>query len=243
LSKVLRWDKRAKGGLKLATDVPELGLSAGDRLEPSDSCPDVGAVSGLAPPFTLTFWRDSEESISRHRNPLFRASYGLAAETSMTVDTLHALYLGVMHVWCREAVWQLLTSGVYGASATSGADLVVCCLAMRTSLFNWYKARRAKFPSEGLTEVTDWIPSMVGKHGKPKLKTKAAETWSVLLFLVDELEKLRGLSGPHWQRLVMAGRRLESLVLRWRACSWTLPPHVIEDGLCRRGPNSGVDAL
>jgi hypothetical protein len=230
LAGLLRWDKRIRGGRCLARDVPEFGLLADDRLEPSRGCPDVGAFASLHLPVEVVFWRRTDDSLTRHRNPLFREDLGVSAEVSMTIDTLHALYLGVMLVWCRTVVWALLLSGVYGATGTSDAGLTVCCLAMRASLFAWYRARHALFPTEFLTRVSDWTPSMVGSNTKRKCKTKAAETWSLLLFLLDELRRFTGSAGNDWQRLLKAGVNLEAMVVLWRGSSWKMSPPSIQAG-------------
>ena len=226
----LRYDKRAAGGNGrcLGTDMHQYSLNADDRLEPSPSLPDVGTFELQTPPFEVTMWRRSLESLCRHRNPLWSDSLGLSAERSLTVDTLHALYLGVMNVWCRTAVWKLVMSGVYGSTGASDDGLTSCCLAMRHALFAWYSARRRRFPDEGLTKLNDLTPAMVGSRTSPKCKTKAAETWCFLLFLVDELNKFGPRLGEHWQRLVAAGRNLEEMVLVWRTGSWTLSAAAIE---------------
>jgi hypothetical protein len=154
----------------------------------------------------------------------------------MTIDTLHALYLGVMLVWCRTVVWALLSSGVYGATGSSSGGLTICCLAMRSSLFAWYKDRHRRFPSEVLTQVSDWTPSMVGTQTHPRCKTKAAETWSVLLWLLDELRRLGGSIGD-WQRLLQAGSCMESLVVRWRGCPWKLSSVAIQEPSNKKKPS------
>jgi hypothetical protein len=220
----------------LARDVPEHGLLADDRLEPSSGCPDVGAFESLSVPVDVVFWRRDDDSITRHRNPIFREHLGITAEVSMTIDTLHALYLGVMLVWCRTVVWALLSSGVYGATGSSSGGLTICCLAMRSSLFAWYKDRHRRFPSEVLTQVSDWTPSMVGTQTHPRCKTKAAETWSVLLWLLDELRRLGGSIGD-WQRLLQAGSCMESLVVRWRGCPWKLSSVAIQEPSNKKKPS------
>ena len=60
----LRHDKRASWprGLALTRDFPELGLVAGDRVEPSATLPDVSMLETVATPVIVTFWRRSAES-------------------------------------------------------------------------------------------------------------------------------------------------------------------------------------
>ena len=227
LATILVWDKKAKGGRCVARDVPALGLKAFDRLEPSQSLPDVGLFEEIATPCNVKFWRRTEDTTSKHRNPLFDASIGVTT-AQITCDTLHCFYLGVMLAWCRIAVWALLSLGVYGSKDVSGAALQNNVLVMRGRLMAWYKARKSEHPSENLTQVNDWTPAMVGSSAKPKCKTKGAETWGLLLFLLEEIRTYsRFITG--WQRLEKSGSCLESLVLLWRGCTWKLSDQQVED--------------
>ena len=70
----------------------------GDRLEPCAAVPyieDFGDVAQF-PPVGVVFWRVVLESMTRHRNPIFDKSIGLTPTMFLTVDTLHAVYLGFM---------------------------------------------------------------------------------------------------------------------------------------------------
>ena len=180
----LRFDRKPRGGSGLALHVPlpELGLVVGDRLEPSDSLHDVGKLRDAEVPLDVVFWRRSEESLCRHRNPLLTADVGLSTDKALTVDTLHALYLGVMLVYCRVTVWVVLHSGVYGHGVGGEAGLVPAVLAIRHALFGFYDRRHAALPEENLTRVSDMVPAMLGTSADPKLKTKGAETWGFLFF-------------------------------------------------------------
>jgi hypothetical protein len=231
IADVLRYDKRPAYGLgrTLGADLLEFGLAVHDRIEPSSDLPDVGLFESTAPPFIAVFWRRGEESLCRHRNPLFSESYGVSAESSLTVDTLHAFYLGVMNTWCRVAVWILLLSGVYGVRATSDDSLTVCCLSLRSALFVWYGIRRRDFPDEVLTQLNDLTPAMLGSQWSPKCKTKGAETWAFLLFLLSEIRKYGTRLGDDFHRIRVAGECLESMVLIWRRCPWKVPSGDIQD--------------
>ena len=104
----LRYDKRSTGsrGRCLTGPAPTLGLLAGDRLEPCFALPNVGALETLAVPTTVTLWRCSEETIARHRNPLFGGIANICPTRKLTIDVLHCLHLGVVKVWCAHAIWQ-----------------------------------------------------------------------------------------------------------------------------------------
>ena len=86
--------------------------------------------------------------------------------------------------------------------------------------------------------MNDWTPNMVGTHAKPKCKTKGAETWSLLLFLVDELTRLQGRVGENSQRLMQAGRCLSDMVFLWRQCPWSVSAAVTEDVRAKLYPPS-----
>eukprot|EP00969_Alexandrium_andersonii_P029448 1285462-Alexandrium_andersonii.AAC.1 len=64
LANNLLYDKRRAGnrGRCLARGFPELGLLEGDRLEPSESLPDIGCFEQATTPIRVTFWRVSQES-------------------------------------------------------------------------------------------------------------------------------------------------------------------------------------
>ena len=77
----LAYDKRSSGnrGRCLVAPLPELGLLAGDRLEPSIIVTDVGdgLNEHIELPLSCVFWWRSSETFVRHRNPLFDRSTGI----------------------------------------------------------------------------------------------------------------------------------------------------------------------
>ena len=92
----LRYDKRKSGsrGRALIRAIPQLGLEAGDRLEPSDALPDVADFDNLAYfPVSATFWSMAKQTWATHRNPLFDARIGINIDI-LAVDILHTLSLG-----------------------------------------------------------------------------------------------------------------------------------------------------
>ena len=93
---VLKYDKRGSGahGRALTQAIPELNLMSGDRLEPCEALRDIGKFESLVVPVTVTFWRTADESLARHRNPLFSAELGTSPSRTLTIDVLHALYPG-----------------------------------------------------------------------------------------------------------------------------------------------------
>ena len=221
----LRYDKSDDGnrGRVLSQSLPTFGLDTGDRLEPSPTLPDVGNLENLALPAVITFWRKSLDTLTRHRNPLFCVATGLSPKRSMTIDTLHALYLGVLNVWAKTAMWFLLMSGCFGHLHYADENLRAAVLVLRNSLMAWFKQRRADHPHENLTEISDLTVKMVGSREAPKLKTKGAETWAISLFLIDQLRSTGHVTGPDHVRLLHAGECLQRMVQIWNAHSWTIP--------------------
>jgi hypothetical protein len=219
----LKYDKRQAGsrGRALTQSIPHLGLEADDRLEPSDTLADVGALEEAAVPIDVVFWRVSNESLARHRNPLFCAVLGMTPRRSLAVDELHALNLGVLNDFARMALWFLISSNIFGNVGAAEENMQVAVLALRHELHRWYKEVKGRYP--GLTEVSDLTVKMLGSSSHQKLKTKGAETWGVVLFLVDMLERHAGMVGETGARYLQAGMALRRMVQCWRACGNIVP--------------------
>ena len=66
-------------------------------------------------------------------------------------------------------------------------------------------------PEENLTRLGDLTIKMLGAMDNPRLKTKAMETYGILLFLVLVLPRYRLRVGPEYEKLLEAGQ----LVLRY----------------------------
>ena len=181
LRAIMRFDKRKDGarGLALTTDFRPLDLRKGDRLEPTASFPDVSAFFSVTMfPVVLLFWRVSRETLARHRNPLFNRLVGVTPKRCLTVDLLHALYLGVIKTYASHLLWQFVLSGCFGPSpGTSEERIDTARLALLHRLINWYKDRHALYPTEYLTRVSDLTRKMMGELDGKRLKVKGAESW------------------------------------------------------------------
>lgn len=193
LKRLLRFDKRRQGsqGLALLSAFAPLGLEAGDRLEPSANLPDVGDFDSLAHfPVELIFWRVSRSSLVAYKCLLWAPALGLTPVNTIALDMLHTFYLGPLLSWCRDAIWCLLMSGKWGASEHTDFERHLVALScVKHELFSFYKAYDAAHPSAKLSRVSSLTPKMLGIGGARRLKTKAAETWGIALFLVDFLPK------------------------------------------------------
>ena len=200
-----------------------LHLLAGDRLEPSEHLEDVGLFEHINEfPKTVMFWRVRLEYSTRHRNPLFSRALGLDPAECLVVDVLHQMYLGVMNVFCHDVLWLLIRSLHFGGVGTADEILELAVMTCRQKLLQWYKARHALYPTEQLTRVSDLTTSMLSDEDGRKVKTKAAETWGVLLFLLDELHTANLHIVPDATDLLAAGRALENTIGLWDSCEWRL---------------------
>lgn len=228
IEQFLRYDKREHGcrgrGLVRDLRINNVELLKDDRLEPSESLMDIGCLDQIVNfPVVVIFWRMSAETLTRHRNPLLDRAIGITPKRTLTVDVLHAFFLGILNIWCRISIWQLISSGSYGDVGNQGENVRMAVLVIRAALLNWYRQYEQDHPGETLTRVADLTPKMLGTQNDPKMKTKGAETWGVALFLIDELRVRAETAGEHGNTLRMAGGSLEKIVRIWKRNDWTMP--------------------
>jgi len=146
LQRLLWYHQRRSGdikGLALTQYFEPLHLRKLDRLEPTEALPDIGLVFSLtACPVSLVFWRPGGETIAKRRNPLFNLATGVTPYRCLTVDLLHALYLGIIKSFSCHCIWFLLLSGMIGHLGNSEERLESAQLALVRGLLQWYRARR-----------------------------------------------------------------------------------------------------
>lgn len=230
--KELHYDKRNKGakGRALRNAVPIAGLRANDRLEPTATLIDVGEFDTMALPAAVIFWRSENETICTHRCPLFDRSLGITPTSTISLDLLHALYLGPMQAWCKYVVWLLLSIGIWAPNEqTEGEKLQVGIMGFRYELQRWYESWSTEHPTESLTRLSNITPKMLGTKDSKKMKTKAAETFGLLRFLVDMLQKYSGSIGDAAASLIESGRCLIRYIEILRASPMRLPMSVRQD--------------
>ena len=184
-------------------------LHADDRLEPSEGFLDYALAPEATPPFMVTFWRRSEESLSRHRNPLVWEATELTTKHSITTDTLHCFYLGVLKVWCAQVVWALLDAGDYGQVGTAEERVASAVLAVRASSLCFYKLHRQELPSEELTHLADLTTNIIGTRASTQLKTKGANTWGSPSSPCGSFRRHQARLPTDGTRLLRAGENLE----------------------------------
>ena len=74
-------------------------LNKGDRLEPSLCVMDVASIDARTPPLDLVFWRTTNETITKHRNPIFDDAIATSPAETLGIDWLHSISLGVLQFY------------------------------------------------------------------------------------------------------------------------------------------------
>ena len=172
-------------GYALRAPVPELGLQAGDRLEPSDDMPDHSLFHTTPRPFRATFWRRGAETSARHRNPVFSEETHLSPQELMG-DWLHACSLGIFQAYLALLLHTLMARNVFRLPGSTKTDWWVLFAArIRANLFAWYK--REKRAGKICTEVQEFSAGMMGKQMKGGIGLHGAEANDFLSFAVESL--------------------------------------------------------
>jgi len=95
--------------------LPEYGLHAGLRIEPSEDLLDVGAL--FTPlqsyPFTITLWNMAKESIAKRQCPFFDMELGTSINRTLSVETLHCFNLGIYLAMGGSVVWAFIENCVW----------------------------------------------------------------------------------------------------------------------------------
>ena len=200
-------------GLVLVEDIEECGLVAGDRLEPSPTLPDTGTFGSLEVfPVEVVFWRRGQETITMRRNPLFAPSIGVSIE-SFLVDVLHSLYLGTLKSWCANAIWEIIWADAYsvGAGKTQSERAHLTVSLLESELFSFYARWKSENVGRDISEMQCLTVAMIGTTRSRTIRTKAAETKGLFLFLKDVLQRKQGKLelGAFW---VQSSRALSELL-------------------------------
>ena len=184
----LYYDQRKDGnkGRCLAADVPELGLLVGDRLEPSDGCPNVGlSPEDIGSSTPMVFWRRMAEEPVRHRNPLWSKVLGITPDI-ICVDTLHTLCLGVFGVFVSAAMWYLLSSNLFQLPAFLSQEErnIRSMQLLGVELREFYKQS-----SKSWTRIDELKVEIFGTKTSPALHLKGHQTVGLLHFLNSFMAK------------------------------------------------------
>jgi len=202
----LFFDKRKHGGAGrcLRLDMPEFGLLAGDRLEPSTDNPDILAFDDWRefPRFAM-FWRPRCETMTRHRNPILDVE-GITLRV-IVIDILHAVYLGVAQVWILGAFWIMMDENAFKISATDrGTRNLLSVARIKFDMAQYYNRMRS---IKSLSEVETLTLSMISPRGSTGC-FKGAETKHLIDFVVELLQH-HGFAG---QNVLESGLHLQRYV-------------------------------
>ena len=178
----LKFSKGGKyRGRVMRGDLPDLGLQAGDRLDPTDTMPDVASFDDMdvTEPKTVKFWRSSLDTCTRRRNPLFSEATGLYI-TCLGIDVLHALSLGVYSEFLKVFFWALIKRNAFGVRGGAADVRGLSIARIGSLLFQWY----ADEDKRGVhhPRVNQWLSTTLGSQKKPKLYAQGAATSELLFF-------------------------------------------------------------
>jgi len=161
--------------------VPSASLLRGDRLEPSEFTPDIGeAFDRMVPPIRAIFWRPSEESLTKHRNPLFSEEYGVTPQSCIQVDWMHTMSLGVFGDFVAKLLQQLVANNAWQVQGSPEVRRQVSFQRLEHELFQFYKAEAARGVQHSRAQRLD--PRMMGKPDAPACNLHAGETNGLLAF-------------------------------------------------------------
>ena len=201
-----------------------LGLRRGDRLEPSLLLPDVAMVDSMHGAGRLTFWRRSEETLTRHRCPLLTAGLCTMSQC-MQVDWLHSMSLGIFQNFLGALFhWLFLDRGLYASRGTRSAIMSLSVQRLEEALFRWYTSQQQQGYHH--TPVQRLRVGMFGTSDHPACDLHGSETNGVLLFAVDLLRE-HEMAGP-W---LSAAECLKDLYIMIKGHDHIMPPAIIQERL------------
>jgi hypothetical protein len=237
----LFFDKRKGviGGRVLKQDIPELSLLKQDRLEPHAGLLDIGAFEQVVIPTRVLFWRSAADTLARHRCPLFSQALGITVETSVEIDTLHALNLGVYGQYAQDVFWACVRADVWRVGQrTQDERLALSVMRLKGELFQWYKDRKVEDRGVHLHELQELSAAMLGSWAKPKLgPLKAAEAKTTMQFAAD-LARTYADAMPDGQIMSEAGLCLVRIQAAFDTQDVNMTPDSIQDA-CERKKKGG----
>ena len=108
-----------------------------------------------------------------------------------------------------------MLAGARGGHPAIDETLENGAMVIRVELKGWYSRRHRARPEENITRISKFRRKLLGDPSDKKLRTKGAETWGFLLYLLDTLETKLAVAGPGAAALLKAGRALEAMVCVW----------------------------
>ena len=65
---------------------------------------------------------------------VFHPAYSLIPSKCLIIDTLHCKYLGIMQVFCREALWWMIVAGIWGLGRAMDETVAIAVECVRSDL-------------------------------------------------------------------------------------------------------------
>ena len=78
-------------------------------------------------------------------------------------------------------MWFLIGNGIAGATGGVDERLQIACILLTNAIKMFYRKRHTNDPTENLTRIN----ALNRTRAEPTCKTKGAETWGLLMFLVE----------------------------------------------------------
>ena len=132
-----------------------------------------------------------------------------------------------MKVFARIALWFLIDGGAFGV-VNNDEDYLNAAICLQSSLAAFYRLPG----SRELTPISNFSWKKLGKRSEKLLRTKGAETYGVLKFLLYAMPTFgahcAGLDKSGLNRLLMAGRALDEIIQVWRDHDWIIPAAAIQ---------------
>lgn len=214
----------------MKSDVAPLGLLRGDRLEPWSGCQDILEFDRLTKfPATVLFWRKSLEGVAHHRNPIFAAFTGILPGSTIALDWMHTLSLGVFQTWAALVVHSLIEVDAWATGCTEFSARLAASTYRLASDFQRFVRTANSTTGRNLTEATHLKPESFGTKATPKCGLKAGETNAFLEYMAMEFLPTRAaLLGGEGKLLSQAGKHLFSILQLIRKHPKTAPASMIQ---------------
>ena len=140
------------------------------------------------------FWRQKEQTFTKHRNPLLCVEAGVSLE-NFAVDWLHCISQGLIPFLSGYILHELIAADAFDHKAPAGMRDELAVTKVKQLLFSWYrdehKAGRKHTKVQALTK------GMLTFNGEPYLGLHGSESNGFLLFVRDVLLPSFGLRlGP-----------------------------------------------
>ena len=224
-----RKGKASSKGFRLVEDFPDLGLLAGDRLEPWVGLPNVDDFVSIEQfPARCLFWHPSAETLCHHRNPIFDSDLGVTTTDSAALDWLHTLSLGVFQTMSSFGMHKLLLQDAWATGQRNqSVRLAISVERLSAGLQDWLRSQRRV--GRDVTEISGLRPEMFGSIGKPKFLLKASETnWFLEYFASVAIPTHLECLGEDGQPLLRAFQCLQQLRSLIHSHPMTFPAAAIQ---------------